>query len=327
MVTWEQHLGQAEEWDEYASALSGGFYQTHDWGQVRRLAGWQSLPLVARRGGQVIAAANVLFKRKFGLTICWVPGGPLGDSTTLNSEFREAMGNALGSKFFYCRISLLRADIGNEAVLLSRSGWRRPTVTMSTGIIMSYALEGDESERLRRASGNWRHNLKRSRRHNLRIEQWDNPDPFAISALYREMESLKSLPEQHSMAELKAIFMQCRERLVTYRCLDENGRLLAIRVAGLCGGFTAMDLLAAAGVDARKLYASHATLWALLNHCARLGLTKYDLSGVDPIGNKGVFDFKRGVGSNTVECIGEWEWASVPGLCQAVNWWVTRKGT
>lgn len=326
MVTWEQYWGQAREWDRYASALSGGFYQTYEWGEVRRIAGWQPLPLVARRDGEVIAVANVLVKRKFGITVCWVPGGPLGDSSAFDDEFRAALGNALGSKFFYCRISLLRADIGSEATFLARAGWKRPKIAMSSGLTMSYALEGDEAERLKRASGNWRHNLKRAGRYSLQLEQWDTPNAEAISALYFEMESLKSLPEQHSADELEAIFTQCREKIVIYRCLDAKGRLLAIRAAGLCGA-TATDLLAVAGVEARKVYASHATLWALLNHCARFGLCKYDLSGVDPVGNKGVFDFKKGTGANLIECLGEWEWASLPGLCKGVNLWLASKTT
>jgi len=188
---------------------------------------------------------------------------------------------------------------------------------------MLYELTGDEPERLKRASGNWRHNLKRAARYSLTVEHWEKPNQDAISALYREMENLKSLPVQHSAAELAAIFELCRERVVVFRCLDGAGRLLAIRAAGLCG-VTAMDLLAAAGGDARKMYASHATLWALLGHCSQLGLREYDLSGVDPTGNKGVFDFKHGTGAKLIECLGEWEWSSVPGLCQIVNWWVRR---
>ena len=325
MVTWEQFSGLAEEWNGQVVALSGSFYQTYGWGEVRRVAGWQPLRLLARSGGQVIAAASVLVKRKLGVAVCWVPGGPLGVSEVLDGQFRAALGSALGTRLFYCRISLLRADQTNEVVSLSGAGWQRPTVALSSGLTMSYALLGDEAERLKRTSGNWRHNLKRSGRYDLRIEHWETPNLEAISALYREMESLKSLPEQHSAAELAAIFTQCRKQVVVYRCLDGDGRLLAIRAAGLCGA-TAMDLLAVAGGEARKVYASHATLWALLDHCSRLGLRDYDLSGVDPVGNKGVFDFKHGTGASLVECLGEWEWASLPGLCQAVNWLVARKG-
>lgn len=326
MVTWEQYRGLADEWNWYVATLSGGFYQTYGWSEVRGVAGWQPLRLLARRSGQVIAVANVLVKRKLGVAVCWVPGGPLGASEVLDYEFRAALVSALGTRMLYCRISLLRADSGDEAAFLASAGWQRPARAMSSGLTMSYALTDDEDERLKRTSGNWRHNLKRSGRYNLRIERWETPDFGAISALYREMEGLKSLPEQYSVAELAAIFTHCRKQVVVYRCLDGKGRLLAIRAAGLCGS-TAMDLLAVAGVEARKVYASHATLWALLNHCSQLGLLEYDLSGVDPVGNKGVFDFKNGTGANLIECLGEWEWALLPGLRQAVNWWVARKGT
>lgn len=326
MVTWEQYRGLADEWNGHVAALSGSFYQTYGWGEVRRVSGWQPLRLLARRGGQIVSAASVLVKRKLGLAVCWVPGGPLGVSEVLDGEFRAALGSALGTRLLYFRISLLRGDLGGESAFLSGAGWKRPTVAMSSGLTMSYELSGDEAERLKRTSGNWRHNLKRSGRYGLRIERWETPDLDAISALYREMETIKSLPEQHSAAELAEIFKQCREGVIVYRCLDGEGRLLAIRAAGL-SGTTAMDLLAVAGSEARKVYASHATLWALLGHCSRQGLRDYDLSGVDPVGNKGVFDFKHGTGANLIECLGEWEWASLPGLRQLVNWLVARKGT
>lgn len=326
MVNWEQYVGRSKEWDGHVAALSGGFYQTYGWAEVRRVAGWQPLRLLARRDGQVIAAASVLVKSKFGLAVCWVPGGPVGVNEVLDSEFRIALRNTLNAKFLYCRISMLRADRENEAAFLVGSGWKRPSAAMSSGLTMSYSLAGDEAERMKRASGNWRHNLKRSRRYDLQIEHWKDPDLEAISSLYREMEALKSLPVQHSAAELSAIFMHCREQVVMYRCLASDGRLLAIRAAGL-SGLTAMDLLAVASGEARKVYASHATLWALLEHCNRLGLHEYDLSGVDPVGNKGVYNFKRGTGANMVECLGEWEWASLPGLRHAVNFLVSSKKT
>lgn len=325
MVIWERFQGPADEWDGYVAAFSGGFYQTHGWGEVRRVAGWQPLRVLARQSEQVVAVASVLVKRKAGIAVCWVPGGPLGASELLDRKFRSALSSALQTKLCYCRISLLRAGLEAEATSLVAARWKRPAVAMSSGMTMSYSLVGDQTERLTRTSSNWRHNLKRSGRHDLRIEHWEKPDLEAISALYREMESLKSLPVQHTEAELHAIFAQCANQVVVYRCVDAEGRLLAVRAAGLCGA-TAMDLLAVAGAQARKIYASHATLWALLDHCSRLGLREYDLSGVDPVGNKGVFDFKHGTGATLVECLGEWEWASLPGLRKAVNFLVARKG-
>ena len=324
MVIWEQYVGPADEWDRYVAALTGGFYQTYGWGEVRRVSGWQPLRLLAYRGGQIIAAASVLVKTKLGFAVCWVPGGPIGDLELLEFDFLPAVARAIGIRWIYCRLSLLRPDQGDETGWFKNVGWRRPSTTLSSGVTMSYSLVGGESERLQKTSGNWRHNLRRSTRYSLRIEHWENPDPKAIAALYREMESLKSIPIQHSAAELTTIFDQCREHVVVYRCLDDSGHLLAIRAAGLCGA-TALDLLAAAGGKARKVYASHATLWALLDHCSRLGLSEYDLGGVDIINNKGVFDFKHGTGATTIEYLGEWERSTAPGLCQAVNWLLARR--
>lgn len=318
MVVWQIDSGGAAEWNAKVEALSGGFYQCYEWGETRRLAGWRPLRVTARRDGRLVTAASLLVKSKAGVSIVWAPGGPAGETDTLDRSFKQALRGWLGTPLNYIRISVLRPAPDAEAAALASHGWRRPRIPMSSGLSMAYALEGDEATRLQRASGNWRHNLKRASRHGLRIEPWHNPDIDAVCALYREMETLKSIPMQHSKADLEQMFSLLGDRLVLYRCLDADGKLLALRAAGILGD-TAMDLLAAAGAAARKLYASHATLWALLSDCSRRGLRIYDLSGVDPQGNKGVYDFKHGTGASLVTGLGEWEWASVPGLKLAIN--------
>ncbi len=311
-------------WDEPVALLGGGFYQSYGWGETRRVTGWQPLRLKAKRGTRLVGAASILVKLKLGVAVCWIPGGPVGEALNLDDGFRRVLADELATRFLYCRISLLREAQPEEQTSLERQRWQRPAIYMSSGLTMRYALSGDEQERLKQASGNWRHNLKRSRRYGLHVEHWESPDLVEISALYREMEGLKSLPVQHSKAELAAMLRNLGDRIVIYRCLDADGMLLALRAAGLYGN-TAWDLLAAAGEAARRVYGSHATLWALLDHCQKLGIQHYDFSGVDPVGNKGVFDFKQGTGARLVECLGEWEWASLPGMTKAVNWLVARK--
>lgn len=325
MVNWIQYEGSADGWDKQVDVLGGGFYQSHGWGEVRRVAGWQPLRLLGMSNGKVVAAASVLSQRRAGMPVCWIPGGPVGPAVHFEAGFRGALGRLLGNRIFYCRMSLLRESQPEVKESLARAGWKRPAVSMSSGLTMLCSLTGEEPERLKRTSSNWRHNLKRSGHHGLRIERWNQPDLADLTALYREMEGLKSLPVQHSEAELEAMLMNLGERLVMFRCLDAQGKLLAVRAAGLFGDI-AWDLLAAAGASARKVYASHATLWALIDHCSRRGLLHYDLSGVDPIHNKGVYDFKQGTGARLVECLGEWEWASIPGMCSAFNWALKRRG-
>lgn len=326
MVRWTQFTGHGSDWDQYLAILSGNFYQTYGWGETRKTAGWKTLRLLAWRDGMVVALASILVRHKAGMAVCWIPGGPAGEVQALSNEFRSILGRELGTKFFYCRLSLLRSDLGFEASYLEKAGWRRPQALMSSGLTMLYSLNESESERIKRSTGNWRHNLKRSGKYQLTIELWERPDIDEISLLYREMEGLKSLPIQHTKEELSAIFKNCGSQIIAYRCLNQEGRLLAFRAAGIVGDI-AIDLLAAAGSEARKVYATHATLWALLDHCKQLGILEYDLSGVDPVSNKGVFDFKHGTGATLINCLGEWDWASWPGLRQLINWMILRKKT
>lgn len=325
MVNWEQFIGSADEWDRQLNLLNGGLYQTYGWGQFKSVsAGWESLRLIAKCEKSIVAVASILVKRKFGIVICWVPDGPVSSVDLLNKKFFQDLVSILQAHFVYCRISCLRRSINKEVSTLLKGGWRRPINPINSGLTMHYELSGGQDLRLQKTSGNWRHNLKRSSRYNLSIERWVCPDVNQILSIYREMESLKSLPVQHSLAELKAIIHYLKDQLVIFRCISIDGDLLAIRAAGLFGG-KAWDLLAASGAVARKQYASHATLWALFNWCEQNGYKYYDLSGVDPIGNKGVYDFKHGTGANLVECLGEWEWASVPGLSYLVNWAISKK--
>lgn len=324
MVIWERYTHSALEWDEYVESLSGSFYQTYGWGEVRKVSGWEPLRLIGKSDGQVVAGASVLVTRRYGIAVCWIPGGPMGQIQEISRDFTTALRSELKTKFFYCRISLLRSDLGEERAYLADQGWKRPSVALNSGWSMSYALDADAEMRKTRASGNWRHNLKRSERYGLNIEHWTRPDAQEISKVYREMETLKNLTIQNSESELIAIMNHCADRLIVYQCRNSEGKLLAIRAAGLCGT-TAMDLLAAAGGEARKVYATHATLWALLEHCYQLGFKEYDLSGVDFEANKGVFDFKKGTGASVVELIGEWEWGSVIGIRKLVNFAIGKR--
>jgi lipid II:glycine glycyltransferase (peptidoglycan interpeptide bridge formation enzyme) len=325
VVKWVPFDGSCARWDEVVGGLGGGFHQCHAWGEVRRAAGWQPTRLVAEQEGVTVASASVLIRRMAGTAVCWIPGGIAGPLEHAAKVFRVAVARVAGAPLVYCRMNDLREVKPSDAPSLESAGWRRPTSRLASGLTMAYRLDRDEPERLAAASGNWRHNLRRSARHGLTIERWTDPDPSAVAALYREMEGIKGLPLQHSETELRAILAYLQDQVILFRCLDADKRLLAVRAAGLFAD-GAWDLLAANGATARKVYASHALLWALFEACRQAGAVVYDLSGVDPVANKGVFDFKQGTGARLVESVGEWDWANFPGLRQAASWMLRRRG-
>jgi lipid II:glycine glycyltransferase (peptidoglycan interpeptide bridge formation enzyme) len=323
-MSWQRYEGDAAAWDQEVERLGGSFYQSYGWGEVRRLNGWLPLRLIAIKDESYVAFVCVLVKRKLGVAVCWVPGGLAGPVDYLDDRFQKFLLRELKTPFVYCRVGFLRKNEDMTSIYLNGLNWVDPKVKLNSGLTMLYDCKGSQSSRLERLSGNWRHNLKRSNRYGLRVDHWTSPDPCEMSTLYREMEEFKSLPTQHSEAELIGLMQTLGRNIVVYRCRTDEGKLVAFRAAGVYGG-KAIDLLAASGQRGRKVYASYATLWALFAHCQNMGVETYDMSGVDPGGNKGVFNFKKGTGASMVRYLGEKEWSSVHGLSFLVNSLVSRK--
>jgi len=325
MVNWTRFDGAAADWDACLMALPGAnFYQSHSWGNYRAALGWQPLRMAAYSEGVVVAMAQVLVKRKAGCAVCWIPGGPAGAIAEWAPTLPAALRAELG-RLTYCRLNALNEAAPGAAELIGSSGWKRPGVRLGSGLSLDLDLRPEAAMRLASTSGNWRHNLKRAGKYGLQVERWAKPDAGEIAAVYREMEGFKNLPEQHSHAALDAIIAHLGDRLIVFRCLDATGQLLAIRAGAVFAG-RGWDLLAAANQAARKVYASHALLWALTEECRRFGAGSLDLGGADPDGNKGVFNFKQGTGARLFEYVGEWEWAGVPGLAAAAGILIKRRG-
>ena len=138
------------------------------------------------------------------------------------------------------------------------------------------------------------------------------------------MQTRKNLPEQFSRAELTNLFEQTGKNFICYRAEDENGKLVALRGC-LIVGERAIDYLAATTLSGRDLRASFPVFWKLLQDCRERGVRFYDLSGIDPHKNPGVYTFKKETGARPVESLGEWDWATSDWLRWFGNWAIRRK--
>jgi hypothetical protein len=266
--------------------------------------------LIAGDANSPEAMAQVLVRRyPFGGAVCWMPGGPVGAVDVWATSLGDALQRVLEVRWLYLRINALCPFLSDSVNVLKKTGWRQPVVRFVSGLSLAYDPSLPEPERRLLASGNWRHNLKRSAKYDLAISKWTLPKIADLREIYRSMEEYKNLPEQMSDDELGALIDCLGEHIILYRCDDSEGKAIALRACALFSG-VAYDLLAAASPSARKQYASHATLWALLGDCGRRGVTRYDMGGADPERNKGVYDFKRGLGAVPFNYLGEWEWTS-----------------
>lgn len=316
-LIWDQTLARFDDCSPF---------QFYAWGEYRRGLGWEPYRWVAFDGqGEVIAMMQGYLRRHpFGLGLVWSEGGPVGDLSACDDSLQAAITRATGLRRVYCRFRCDRKRNIEDALRLGPQGWSIPWSPLTSNYTMTLDLTQDEVQLLKGCERNWRRNLKRSEESNLEIHQWLQPTVEQILSVYGSMQQVKGLEEQHSRAEIEQLLLNASERLVVYRCDDEGGQLISL-MACLVVGDKACSVLSATSAQGRELHASYGILWAMIQHCRNLGVRTYDLAGIDPVRNPGVYRFKRATGATPVELLGEWDWASRPWLRWFGNWAISQR--
>ena len=313
MVNWRAAELSDADWDKALSRLdNANVFQSAAWARHKADTGWRAMRALAGDDGTARAAAQALVKDlPGGLRLLWLRGGPVGEPALWDSELRKTLASSAGGLAVYGRICSYHESDAASSSALSASGWQRPQTPLDRN--MTYLLDlSPEPEDLRAGlSSNWRHNLKRGLARAEAVH-WPDPDPAEMETVYRALESLKGLPPQHRAKELGSLVRTLGGSLILRRAVID-GRTVALRACAVFSG-SAVDLLAAATEEARKVYASYSLLWSLVLESRRLGARTYDLGGADPDAAAGVADFKKGTGARLIETLGERDFAAPAAL-------------
>ena len=151
-------------------------------------------------------------------------------------------------------------------------------------------------------SKNWRRNLKRSERSlkkftykkvNL-LKNLDNVYEIII-----ENSLLKNYRYPYSKDFLKDIVRKSSEEIICLGCYDNKDKLVAVRAFYIIDNI-AIDFIAAALQDSLKDYITYNIAFNLIMNAKELSLEAYNLGGVDFTLNKGVYNFKKGIGGELI---------------------------
>lgn len=308
MVSWTAFRREDAAWDAALARVDGAnAFQTAAWARHKADFGWRPVRALAGAEDAPAAAIQALVKDFPGGTrVLWSRGGPVGDPELWNADLRAALVAGAAGGLTYARVCSYRELDGSVAARLAANGWTRPERPLDRNRTYLLNLAPDEETLKASLSSNWRHNLKRGEAR-APVSDWADADPGEMEALYLAMESLKGLPPQHRADELGSLARALGTKMILKRAVVD-GRTVALRACAVFGT-TAIDLLAAATAEARKVYASHALLWTLIVEARRRGAKSYDLGGADPDAARGVADFKGGVGAKPIETVGEWDFA------------------
>jgi lipid II:glycine glycyltransferase (peptidoglycan interpeptide bridge formation enzyme) len=329
MPTWKAFTDEEARlgWDDALARFGDCWpFQSYAWGEYRRGLGWQPYRWAAvNEQNEIVAMLQAYLRRHpFGIGMLWSEGGPVGDLSACDEGLQSIIRETVGLKRLYCRFRCDQPRAVQKVLQLKAQGWNVPWAAMNSGYTAVLDLNVDENELLAGAAQKWRANLRRGEKNNLVTQQWLNPTAEDIHSAFNSMEKAKGLDEQHSRNEIEQLLERAGHQLILYRSDDECGELQSLGAALVFGSQANLWLFATTEAG-RTSRASYSVFWALVQHCKRIDVTSYDLGGIDPVNNFGVYRFKKDSGATLVELLGEWDWATQPWLRWFGNWAIQQR--
>jgi len=295
---WEQCLGLFED---------ANLYQTWSYGAVRW--GQRKLShLVLRRDGEVVAMAQLRIVRpgklKFG--IAYLRWGPLchRKGCDLESVSVHAIANALYEEYVRKRGLFLRilpnAFLNTPRAELFRSAFSafqtEPFAAGDTYRTFLLDLEPPLDVLRKNLDQKWRNQLNRAEKNGLVITETTEAEGFGVMIeLFNEMWARKRFRQTSSLAEFSSIqkTLPASQQMKVFLCQHE-----AVPVAGLIAtglGDSGIYLFGATSNRALKTKGSYLLQWRVIQWLKESGIRHYNLGGINPEANPGVFHFKRGL--------------------------------
>jgi lipid II:glycine glycyltransferase (peptidoglycan interpeptide bridge formation enzyme) len=309
-ATWEVEVDRAnsDTWSQLVDTFDdASIYQTAAYGEVHW--GKKNLSrLVLKRDGEAVGIAQVRLICPVPLKcgIAYLRWGPLWElrNHPLDPEIPARIASAIEEEYVQRRNLFLRivpnAFAGSKRADVFRTAFSKfaPESQAPEEVDRTFVLDLEPSlDDLRKGlDKKWRNQLTRSEKNSLTIIAGNSVKEFrAFREMYTQMRKRKAFETTVDIDEFERIQEQLPEsqRMRILICQDQG-----VPVAGLVASVTgnsAIYLLGAtsdAGLNAKGAYLLQ---WTMIGYFKEKGIRFYDLGGIDPEGNPGVYHFKKGL--------------------------------
>lgn len=301
------------EWHQLMTKFEdANIYQSWAYGSVRW--GERNLShLVLKQGGAVVGIAQLRIMRPTILSagIAYLRWGPVCHSTqrALDVKVARAMASALRSEYVVKRKLFLQvlpnAFLGTRRWEVLRAAFGQFTCPFTLGRekYRTFLLDlAPNLEDLRKKlDRKWRNHLNAAERNPLRIVSGESSAEFPVFIkLYEQMRQKKRFETHFRVEEFGRINERIPggRKMRIFLCIHEDQPVAGVVCSAM--GNSAIYLLGASTDAARKLQASYALQWAVIQWLKQRGIRYYDLGGIDPAENAGVYAFKRGLSGEDV---------------------------
>ena len=307
---WQVEVDRAtpEEWSAMLDLFyDANLYQTWSYGAVRW--GRKNLShLVLKRNGEVLGMAQLRIIRptRFNFGMAYLRWGPLCHrrGRELDAEAALRIARALQEEYVCKRRLLLQilpnAFGGSPRAALFQSGFSRFTQEPQTSanVYRTFVLDlAPPIEELRKnLDKKWRNQLTRSEKNGLKIVAGNGTEEYrTFCRMYNQMWKRKAFETTVDVEEFGRLQedLPKSHRMRILIC-EQDGLPVAGLVASAMGD-SAIYLLGATSDDGLNAKGAYLLQWTLIQWLKENGFRSYDLGGIDPERNPGVYHFKSGL--------------------------------
>jgi len=309
----EVDCSTSAEWSQMLDLFSdANLYQTWAYGSVRW--GEKNLSrLVLRRGSEILGMAQVRVVRptpfKFGMA--YLRWGPIFErrGRPFDSEVAALMAQALEQEYVFKRKLFLKilpnAFAGSPRATAFQAAFCRftpePAVAENTYRTFVLDLSPSLEELRKKLDKKWRNQLSAAERNGLKVIAGTSSREYQnFSIIYREMRKRKSFETTVDVDEFAHIQRELPEQQRMQVLICEDKGLPVAGIVASAMGDSAIYLLGATGEQGLKSKGAYLLQWTLIKWLKDRGIKTYDLGGIDPQLNPGVYHFKQGLSGRDV---------------------------
>lgn len=313
---------------EWSSLLTGfadaSIYQSRAYGSVH----WgerQLSHLLLERDGKVVSLAQVRIVKLPVLQkgIAYIRWGPLcrPRGGAFDPQLLRDVTQALIKEYVERRGLLLRmippAFTDDPFAGEWRSVWHSLGLSVNDRLHTEHTQRVDLVPALEVLRGNlrqrWRNYLKSAEKSGFSVREGTSIEFYdQFLAAYKEMMARKRFETTVDVNEFRQVQMELPEplRMRVFLC-EQGGKLLNALVVAAAGD-TGIYLLAATSGEGLNFKGAHLLQWRAIEWLKSQGFRWYDLGGINPEKNPGVFQFKNGLGGQDARQIGVFEHCGNP---------------
>jgi lipid II:glycine glycyltransferase (peptidoglycan interpeptide bridge formation enzyme) len=330
--------GMRQRWDEFVAAHpAGGLLQCYNWGDFKRYYQWPALRVAVTDPGnnRIVAGAQILFRHMAGLSIAYIPRGPLvdwSDRHLVNSLQDFIKKAARRRRAIYLKIEPNEPQNETLSATLSTLGFRQSTETVQPVSTIRLDLNGTPENLLERMKPKTRYNIRLAERRGVTCREADLANATDFEKFYKLMEVTG---QRDNFGIHSADYY--RDACTTFKNSPSGSGRAALWLAEFGGELVAGIMVFVFGKEAAYLYGASSNehrremptyllQWKAIQWAREQGALWYDMWGIpENIGEGedderevleqknvrdglwGVYRFKQGFGGEVVRFPGAYD--------------------